>query len=236
MKLLIFSLLICLLACSVYAEEPRQADHAWCPSAENWPSPDWASPALVPDGGLVRVGERVFRSCTAPHSPPDAPRTVRLTLNPALLPEMLSVHAWTALTLSDLVPPDKWMANLLRSYIAVGTRVFGGTIYREYRHIETGEVEHSRRIFVYKPGLNPDLKFEPDHAISCPDKSPREGGAVTCFVFVYREGIRASAMMIGDGDNFSPAPRHEFPRIARDVRQVLRIADVTDKCRPSKAE
>ena len=127
------------------------------------------------------------------------------------------------------MPPDEWMANLLRSYIAFGTRVFGGTIYREYRHLETGEVEHSLRIFVYESGLNPDLRFEPDHAISCPDKSPREGGAVTCFVFVYHEGITASAMMVGDGDSFSPVPRNEFPGIARDVRQVLRIADVTDK-------
>ncbi|WP_152968431.1 hypothetical protein [Gemmobacter sp. LW-1] len=235
MRYLLSSVLIALSTHTAYAEELLRADQPWCPSVANWRVPEWGDPDLVPDGGLVRVGARIFRSCTSPHSSSEAPRIIRLTLNPALIPKTLNRHAWPTLTLSDLLPGGEWLPSMLRSYVAVGTRMFGGTIYREYRHQESVKVEHSNRIFVYEPTLNPNLDPEPDHAISCPDKGRSAGLSVTCFVFVFHEGIRASIMMIGDGEGFPPVPRHEFPQIARDMQQVLFIADVTVRISPLKA-
>lgn len=226
MKFLLGFAFIASSALSAHADEPIKSDPSWCSSPESWPTPNWGNPDLVPDGGLVRVGTRIFRTCTSPHNP-DGWRVIRLALNPALIPETLNRHAWLTLSVSDIQPRGEWLPAMLRDRIAVGTRVFGGATYREYRHWEHVEVEHSIRMFVYEPGLNPGLVAQPDHAISCRDRSRRNGAPVTCFVFVFHEDIRASIMMIGDGEGFPPLPRHEFPRIARDMQEVLHIADVT---------
>ena len=228
MKFLLGFTLIILSASSAHADDLASSDFPWCPPVESWSISNWGSPDLLPNGGLVTVGERTFRSCTSPHNL-EGPRIVRLTINPMLISKSLNRHAWTTLTLSDALPRGKWKSVILSGYIAVGKRIFGDITYREYRHRELVEVEHSTRIFVYEPGLNAGHDQQPDHAITCPDRSPREGGGVTCFVFVFYEDIRASIMMIGDGREFLPLPRNEFSQIARDMIEVLRISDVTGR-------
>lgn len=231
MKNLLLCSIIALSAFSAYAEETVDSDVPWCPTDANWAMP--VTPDLVPDGGLVRVGTRVFRSCNSPHSTVGR-RVVRLTLNPAMMPETLTHHVGTAHFVSDVIvsdslPRGEWMPSMLRGHVAVGTRTFGDLTYRAYTPEILLDVAHGSRTFVYEAGLNPLGGRQPDHAIQCPDQSKIKGSSLRCDVFVFHEDIRAHTTVIGDGIDFPPLPRQEFPQIARDVQAVLDLADVTSR-------
>lgn len=109
-------------------------------------------------------------------------------------------------------------------------RVFGGVSYREYDHEEaTAETKDLSSFFVYEPGLNSGNLHYPAHAISCGDKSIRESGTHTCFLFVFYWDVRARVMLIGDGRNFPPIPREDFPEMILDMERALMASDVTDR-------
>ena len=155
---------------------------------------------------------------------------MRLLFNPRKVAGLRYDASMSTLTISDLVPSDKWLENMLRYEVQVGTRVFGGLTYREYDYFELeGADRLLSSMFVYDPLLNKENLKMPPHALDCGDASRRPNGGETCFVFVFYKDIRATTQFIGDAQGLAPIPREKFPEIAQDMWRALQTADVTDQ-------
>lgn len=193
----------------------------WCPQV--------ADADLSPHGALVQVGSRVFRTCEKPVSPLGE-RGISLDIGENFVPGLVHNRVLRTLSVSDRSSGEEWWVNMLRNKEPVGMRVFGGVSYREYDHEEaTAETKDLSSFFVYEPGLNSGNLHYPPHAIDCADKSIRESGTHTCFLFVFYWDVRARVMLIGDGRNFLPLPREDFPEMILDMERALIASDVTDR-------
>lgn len=214
----------------VFAAAIAHADEvSWCPPPTAWPSPSWGSPNVDHEGVLVRVGSRLIRSCTLSESP-YGERRFRLTLDPQIIPFDYNAISLSSLVVSDFTRPEEWLANFLRRRIEIGIRNFGGIDYREYDHHSIPPQEQGfSSYFVFDRSLNPDSDTIPDHFIACPDQSPREGGAIMCFIFIPYFDLVANSMIVGDGVLSAPIQRDLFPSIATDVYRILRFSDFTDR-------
>lgn len=224
-------LLLAAPAPSIWAEETfypvapaARPDAPWCA-----PDAPWVPNLYQPDGALIAVGSRVFRVCKGAVDP-HGERVLRLLFNPRKVEGLQYDASMSTLTISDLVPGDKWIENMLRYQRLIGTRTFGGVTYQEYDHWELeGDDRLLSSLFLYNSFLNEGRTELPPHAISCPDKSRRPNGGASCSVFVFYKDIRAITSFIGDMLGLAPVPREKFPEIAQDMWRALQTADVTNQ-------
>lgn len=199
----------------------------WCPPADQWSFTSWGSNGIASEGVLVRIGSRLFRSCTRPHSPPGN-RIVRLTVNPGLIAFSEYTAQLGTLSVSERVVPETWIENFTRYRVEVEPIEFEGLKYRAFQHEELINVDHEQPSnFIYSGTSSLDAPEIPLHYVYCGDLSLAAGQPWTCFVSISYQDTIAS-VMITAGDLSGPNSRFwYFSQLAEDMYRVLVFTDVT---------
>lgn len=193
----------------------------------------------IPEGHLVELGGRVFRTCNKVKGLTHA---FLISANPEALPGLR--FPYTLLTLdvalpaSGMVPSGEWGAFVWHVVTIMKEggrierrpdRVLGDWVYKEYlKSILAPDGTLSPASVYFIPAWGSDA---PEHFVECSGPAVGLRGKDShCSMWLRYKGLNASIWFRHTKHAFpDPIPIEQFDAYARDVLYVLTATDVTDR-------
>ncbi|MCK0103093.1 hypothetical protein [Pseudohalocynthiibacter sp. F2068] len=183
----------------------------------------------APHGLILKLSGQYYRICR-PWTDNGDWRQLILSINPALVPDLMSQHSPSNLRLREDTRDGDWYAFRARLDPHVGTRTFGDAVYQAYEsEIRGSNGRPGGAVYIYFPGDNPNFPNVPKHLVTCGGESRiDEGWSFSCNVALRKDGVVASLLFIGSNERGFAYMDH-FHEFAQDIVRVLEVANVTDE-------